>query len=56
VANISAAAVLSLAGRVDAAHLVTSGYLQPDEPTLPGYRRVERRQLGGWAGDLHVRS
>jgi ribosomal protein L11 methyltransferase len=56
VANISAATVLSLAGRVDAAHLVTSGYLQPDEPTLPGYRRVERRQLDGWAGDLHVRS
>jgi ribosomal protein L11 methyltransferase len=56
VANISLAAVFSLAGRVDAAHLVTSGYLQPDEPTLPGYRRVERRQLDGWAGDLHVRS
>ena len=55
VANISASAVLSLSGRVDAAHLVTSGYLQPDEPTLPGYRRVERRQLDGWAGDLHVR-
>ena len=55
VANISAAAVLGLAGRVDAAHLVTSGYLEPDEPALPGYRRVERRQLEGWAGDLHSR-
>jgi ribosomal protein L11 methyltransferase len=55
VANISAAAVLALAGRVDAAHLVTSGYMEPDEPELPGYRRVERRQLEGWAGDLHTR-
>lgn len=55
VANISAAGVLGLAGRIDAAHVVTSGYLQPDEPTLPGYRRVERRQLEGWAGDLHTR-
>jgi ribosomal protein L11 methyltransferase len=54
VANISAAEVMGLAGRVDAAHLVTSGYLQPDEPRLPGYRRVERRQLEGWAGDLHA--
>ena len=56
VANISGAAVLALAGRVDAAHLITSGYLQPDEPDLPGYRRVERRLLDGWAGDLHARS
>ena len=56
VANISAAAVLALAGRVDATHLITSGYLQPDEPDLPGYRRVERRRLDGWAGDLHARS
>jgi ribosomal protein L11 methyltransferase len=55
VANITAAAVVALAGRVDAAHLVTSGYLEPDEPTLPGYRVVERRQLEGWAGDLHAR-
>jgi ribosomal protein L11 methyltransferase len=55
VANISAAAILSLAGRVDAAHLITSGYLQPDEPAVPGYRRAERRTLDGWAGDLHVR-
>jgi ribosomal protein L11 methyltransferase len=56
VANISVAAVHSLAGRVDAAHVVTSGYLQPDEPALPGYRQVERRHLDGWAADLHVRS
>ena len=32
VANISAAAVRALAGRVDAAHLITSGYMEPDEP------------------------
>jgi len=56
VANISAAAISALAGRVHAAHLITSGYLQPDEPTVPGYRRVDRRTLDGWAGDLHVRA
>jgi ribosomal protein L11 methyltransferase len=56
VANISAAAIRSLAGRVHAAHLITSGYLQPDEPTVPGYRRVGRRTRDGWAGDLHVRA
>ena len=55
VANISAAAIRSLAGRVDTANLITSGYLQPDEPTVPGYRRVDRRTRDGWAGDLHVR-
>jgi ribosomal protein L11 methyltransferase len=55
VANISAAGISSLAGRVHAAHLITSGYLQPDEPTVPGYSRVERRTHNGWAGDLHVR-
>jgi ribosomal protein L11 methyltransferase len=56
VANISAAAIRSLAGRVHAEHLITSGYLEPDEPTVPGYRRVERRTRDGWAGDLHVRA
>jgi ribosomal protein L11 methyltransferase len=56
VANISAAGILGLAGRVDGAHLITSGYLQPDEPAVPGYRRVERRRLDGWVGDLHVRT
>jgi ribosomal protein L11 methyltransferase len=55
VANISAAGIVGLAGRVDGAHLITSGYLQPDEPAVPGYRRVERRNLDGWAGDLHIR-
>ena len=33
--------------------LVTSGYLDADEPRLPGYERVERRELDGWAADLH---
>jgi ribosomal protein L11 methyltransferase len=60
VANISAAAIRGLSGRVRAehlhtVHLITSGYLQPDEPTVPGYRRIDRRTRDGWAGDLHVR-
>ena len=56
VANITLAAVEGLAGRVTAAHLVTSGYLASDAPTLPGWVRVDRRELDGWAADVHRRS
>jgi len=56
VANISLEVTRSLAGRLDAATLVTSGYLADETSELPGYERVERRALGGWAADLHRRS
>lgn len=55
VANISAASVLALAGRVDADRLITSGYLITDEPRLAGYEPVERRRIDGWVADLHLR-
>jgi hypothetical protein len=47
--------VEALALRLDAPRLVASGYLASDEPNLAGYRRLERRELDGWAGDLYVR-
>ena len=55
VANIALAAAEALGGRLDAACVVTSGYLASDEPSLAGYRRVGRRELDGWAADVHRR-
>jgi nucleoside 2-deoxyribosyltransferase len=53
VANISLADVERL--RLDAGHAVTSGYLAADRPRLAGYRSVDRREVDGWAADLHAR-
>jgi ribosomal protein L11 methyltransferase len=55
VANISLAAVLALPARVEADVLVTSGYLEIEQPDLPGYRRLGRSTLDGWAADVHER-
>jgi ribosomal protein L11 methyltransferase len=55
VANISLAAVLALPEHVEAGVLVTSGYLEPEQPELSGYRRMQRSTLGGWAVDVHER-
>ena len=52
VANLSRAAVESLADRLRAPTLVTSGYLARERPALGPYRSVERRTEGGWAADL----
>ena len=54
-ANISLASVDALGGRLDARRAITSGYLAADQPTLPGFRRLERRTLDGWAADLFQR-
>jgi ribosomal protein L11 methyltransferase len=53
VANISLADVERL--RLDSGHAVTSGYLAADRPRLEGYRLVDRREVDGWAADLHAR-
>jgi ribosomal protein L11 methyltransferase len=53
IANISLAAVLALPEHVEAGVLVTSGYLEMEQPDLAGYRRVRRSTLGGWAADVH---
>ena len=52
VANISATIVEALAGRVDAPRLVTGGYLAKETPAVTGFRRVDRRELDGWAADV----
>ncbi len=56
VANISLAAVSSVAERVDAETLVASGYLLSDRPSLTGWVHFERRVLDGWAADVFHRS
>jgi ribosomal protein L11 methyltransferase len=53
VANITLRAVEALARHVKAGRLVTSGYLVSDEPIFPGWELVERRELDGWAADVH---
>jgi ribosomal protein L11 methyltransferase len=54
-ANIALGAVGELGRRLDAQRVVTSGYLATDIPCLDGFRRVERRELDGWAADVHAR-
>jgi ribosomal protein L11 methyltransferase len=50
-ANITLEAVEAAAPRVGARRLVSSGYLDADEPRLPGWRHVRRSTHGGWAAD-----
>jgi ribosomal protein L11 methyltransferase len=54
-ANLTLVAVETLAPLLRADRLVTSGYLARDAPALPGWVRVDRRELDGWAGELHRR-
>ena len=54
VANINAAKVAEVGGRVRCRALVTSGYFEPHVPDLDGYRRAARRTREGWAADLYV--
>jgi len=55
VANIALAPLRELAGHLDCARAVTSGYLESDELALPGFRRLRRLAAEGWAADLHER-
>ena len=56
VANITREAVESIAPRVRAATLVTSGYLVSQPAELAGFVHVDRRAAEGWAADLHMRA
>jgi ribosomal protein L11 methyltransferase len=56
VANIALEAVGEIGRRVDARWLITSGYLQVDEPAFAGRRHVARRRSEGWAADLFERT
>ena len=55
VANVALDVVEQLAPRVDTTTFVTSGYLDRDEPRLPGWERADRRTADGWAADLFRR-
>jgi ribosomal protein L11 methyltransferase len=52
VANIELPAVEALLARRPARTAITSGYLATDAPSAPGWERVERFELEGWAADL----
>jgi ribosomal protein L11 methyltransferase len=54
VANIEFGVVEALLARHPAARAITSGYLARDEPNAPGWERVSRLELDGWAADLLV--
>lgn len=54
VVNINAKRVDAVSARIRCETLVTSGYFEPHEPDLPGYRHVGRRTRDGWAADLFV--
>ena len=55
VANVALDLVERLAQRIDARLFVTSGYLERDQPDLPGWERIGRRSADGWAADLFRR-
>ena len=55
VVNIARDAVERLGPLLDTPALVTSGYLEQDQPVLAGFRREARRTAGGWAADLFRR-
>jgi ribosomal protein L11 methyltransferase len=56
VANVSLEAIERLLPRLGARLVVTSGYLERDEPAAPGWRRIDRRDREGWAADLFERA
>jgi ribosomal protein L11 methyltransferase len=56
VANVALDVVEALLPRLPVRHAVVSGYLDRDEPTAEGWRRLERRTAAGWAADLLERS
>jgi ribosomal protein L11 methyltransferase len=55
VANIALEAVERLGAHVRSPALVSSGYLERDEPRPAAYRHVERRTMDRWAADLFAR-
>ena len=56
VANVALDAVEALLARIPAGRVITSGYLDRDEPHVTGWRTLERRTDGGWAADLVERA
>lgn len=55
-ANIASEPLTKAARRVEAAELVTSGYLVSEELELEGWKLVERKELQGWVADLFAKA
>jgi ribosomal protein L11 methyltransferase len=55
-ANLELASVRSLAARLDGGRLIASGFLASETPRPRRWRRVDRRELGGWAAELLERT
>ncbi len=51
-ANVSLAVVESVLPRLDSRRAIISGFLERDTPAAPGWCRLERRTLDGWAAEL----
>ena len=56
VVNVALEVDRPIAGRLDCARLITSGYLVVESPEFPGYRHERRRESEGWAADLYSRT
>ncbi|HEY3920902.1 MAG TPA: 50S ribosomal protein L11 methyltransferase [Gaiellaceae bacterium] len=54
-ANIALHTVEAIGERLTSSRVVTSGYLVADRPQLAGFAHLGRRELDGWAADLHER-
>ncbi len=54
VANIERRVVEALLARIHAGMVVTSGYLAHETPRVPGWDRVRRLELEGWAADVLI--
>ena len=55
IANITLAAVDAVASRVSSGTFVASGYLEPENPVVPGFRLIQRLAAEGWAADRYER-
>jgi ribosomal protein L11 methyltransferase len=55
VANVALDVVERLLPRLRSRFAVTSGYLDRDQPSVPGWRARDRRQSDGWAADVFER-
>jgi ribosomal protein L11 methyltransferase len=55
VANLTLAQVEGLAQRLSSPRLIASGYLEADEPAVPGFLRRQRLTAEGWAADVFER-
>lgn len=55
VANIAHPTAAEIARRTRSVFFISSGYLEREHPTAPGFRPVHRLTADGWAADLFAR-